>query len=130
MHFLKRYVCLIDINLLININRRPDDDNEQLEQLTLQLNEDLRELDVDKVELIRKGDAPTGAKGDVMTWGSILVTLVPGILPNVINTIRSWITSHGDRSIKMKIGDDVLELKGIPDHEEQRLIDRWINLHK
>lgn len=129
MHF-KRYVCLIDINLLININRRADDDNEQLEQLTLQLNEELRELDVDKVDLVRKGDAPVGAKGDVMTWGSVLVTLAPEILPSVINTIRSWITTHGGRSIRIKLGDDVLELKGIPDREEERLIDRWINLHK
>jgi hypothetical protein len=118
--------------LVININSRPDDDNEQLEQLTLQLNEELRELDVDKVDFIRTGDAPIGAKGDVMTWGSLLLTLTAsgGILTSVINTVQSWLTRHERRSIKLKIDDDELEVNGISDEGEQRLIDDWINRHK
>ena len=119
--------------LIININHSPDDDDEQLEQLTLQLKEDLRELDVDKVHFIRKGDAPTGTKGDDVTrWGSLFVTLAAsgGILPSVINTIQSWLTHHEGRSIRMKIDDDELEVKGmISDEEEHRLIDDWINRH-
>ena len=117
--------------MVININSSPDDDNEQLERLTHQLNEDLRELDIDKVDLIRKGDAPIGAKGDVMTWGSLLVTLASsGVLSTLVNTLQSWLTRHERQSMTIEIGGDKLQITGISSEEQKRLIEDWINRHK
>jgi hypothetical protein len=68
-----------------------------------------------------------------LTWGSLLVTLAAsgGILSNVINSVQSWLTRHGDRTIRLKIDDDEIEVKGrISNEEEHRLIDNWINRHK
>lgn len=53
--------------LVINIDSKTNDDDEQLEQLTLQLKEELRELDVDKVDFVGKGNVPAGAKGEDIT---------------------------------------------------------------
>lgn len=116
--------------LVINIDSKTNDDDEQLEQLTLQLKEELRELDVDKVDFVGKGNVPAGAKGeDITAWGSLFVTLAAsgGILPNVISTIQSWLTRHENRSIRLKIDGDELEVKGLSDKGEHRLIDDWIN---
>lgn len=117
--------------LIIKINPAPDDDNEHLERLTQQLNEDLSVLDIRKVDLVRR-ESPAGTKGDIVTWGSLLVTLAAsgGILPSLVNTVQSWLTRHEKHSITLKIDNDELEMKGISDEDRHRLIEDWISRHE
>jgi|ERR1051325_94465 hypothetical protein len=119
-----------DQQIVINIDPTPDDhtNNEELEQLTHQLHEDLSELDVEKVDLIRKADAPAGTKaGDIITWGSLLVTLATGLLPSVINNLQSWLGRHEGHSITVEVGGDKLTISGeTSDEERKRLIDAWL----
>jgi hypothetical protein len=47
--------------LILNISRLPDDDDEILEQLTHRLRGELIELDVEKVDVVRS-EAPEGTR--------------------------------------------------------------------
>ena len=127
--------------LLINIEstlKEDDDDPEELERITHNLRDDLTEIDaIEKVELVKKeGDeAPEGSKagGDIVTLGSMLITLgvsaASSIIPNLANTLQSWLTRNERHKISLEIGGDKLEVLGISDKEQRRLIDVWISSH-
>lgn len=100
----------------------------------------MNELDVvEKIELVKKeGDereAPKGSKagGDMVTLGSMLVTLgasaASTIIPNLASTLQSWVTRNERHKISLEIGGDKLEVTGISGKEQQRLIDTWISHH-
>jgi hypothetical protein len=118
--------------LMLNINAGPETDEEELAELTRQLREELLELDVEAVGLVRAGEAPERAKaGDPVTWGALLVALVAsgGVLTTLINTLQSWLTRHERRSVTLEIGGDKLEVTGISSEEQQRLINTWLSRH-
>jgi hypothetical protein len=124
-----------DTPLILNIESSPDDDDvEKLAELTQQLREEIDELDVEKVDLIKsKEELPKGAKaGDVVAWGSLLVTLAAssGVFPALINTLQSWLTRHERRSMTIVMGEDKLEVKGISSEEQKRLIEAWMSRQK
>jgi hypothetical protein len=128
--------------LLIKIEStlEEDEDTEELERIAHNLRDDLNELDVvEKVELVKnegdKREPPKGSKagGDMVTLGSMLVTLgasaASTIIPNLANTLQSWVTRNETHKISLEIGGDKLELTGVSDKEQQRLIDTWISHH-
>jgi hypothetical protein len=92
---------------------------------------------IEKVDLVTKEgeQAPEGSKAgaEVAALGSLLVTLgasaASSIIPNLANTLQSWLTRHERRKISLEIGGDKLELACISDKEQERLIDTWINRH-
>jgi hypothetical protein len=98
----------------------------------------LTEVDaIEKVDLVTKEGkkAPEGSKAgaEVAALGSLLVTLgasaASSVIPNLANTLQSWLTRHERRKISLEIGGDKLEVSGISDKEQQRLIDAWISRH-
>ncbi len=131
--------------ILINVessSKQEDDNNdpEELERITHNLRDDLTELDtIEKVDLVTKeGDekeAPEGSKagGDIVSLGSLLVTLAASVgssvIPNLANALQSWLTRHERRKISLEIGGDKIEVTGISDEQDQRLIDVWISRH-
>ena len=89
-------------------------------------------LDVEAVDIQLTGERPAGAKaGDPGTLGAILIGLAAsgGVLTTLIGTIQSWLTRNERRSIKLKIGEDTLEVTNISSSEEARLIKNWIKRH-
>lgn len=118
--------------LMLNVDAGPETDGEELEYLTRQLREELAELEVETVDLVRAGSVPQGAKaGDPMTWGALLVALTAsgGVLTALISALQSWLTRHERRSVTLDISGDTLEVTGISSDEQQRLINAWINRH-
>jgi hypothetical protein len=118
--------------LMLNIKAGPETNEEELAELTRQLREELLELDVETVDLVRTGEAPARAKaGDPVTWGALLVALVAsgGVLTTLINTLQSWLARHERRSVTLEIGGDKLEVTGISSEEQQRLINAWLSRH-
>jgi hypothetical protein len=122
-----------EAHLLLNIDSSSlanDEDIEELAQITQQLREDIEELNVERVDLVRsKEELPKGAKaGDAVAWGSLLVTLAAssGVIPALINTLQSWLTRHERRSMTIVMGEDKLEVTGISSDEQRRLIEAWI----
>lgn len=122
-------------DLLIHIDSGTED-KEELETATLQLREELMDLNLESVDLVKKGVAPEGSKAgeEMVTWGSLLVSLAAsGVkLPSLIGTIQSWHSRRKNREnhkISMEIDGDKLEVSGISSEEQNRLIDAWISRH-
>ena len=117
------------------INAGPEADAKELERLTRQLREELLELDLESVDLLRGGKAPEKAKvGDPISWGTILLTLAAsgGVITSLINLLQSWLKRHERSNLTLEIQGDRLELKGIPisSEEQQRLLEDWLSRRK
>lgn len=118
--------------LMLNINAGSEIDYEKVADITLQLRENLLELDVEAVYLVGEGEAPVGAKaGEPVIWGTLLLTLSHEALKTVIGYIQSWLRGQGAtgcRSVDLEIRGNKLKVKGISSKEQQRLIDTWITV--
>ncbi len=112
-----------EMRLMLNI----DADAEKLEDLTLQLQEDLKELDV-KTYQVSAGKAPERAKaGEPVILGALLVTISRDVVKMLIDALRSFLSTTGSRGIDMEIcGNKLKIMGGISSKEQQRLIDSWI----
>ena len=129
----KKEKVVVNIESLDNLN-----EPEELERLSHNLRDELNELDViEKVDLITKEgeQAPKGSKsgGDVAVLGSLLVTLggslASNVIPSLANTLQSWITRQDRHTISLEIGGDKLQLTGVSDKQQEKLIDVWISKH-
>ena len=118
--------------LRLKIDPSPEVDNEKLEQVTRDLRKELMELDVENVDFETVGEAPKDAKGDVITFGTLLMTLVTsgGVLTSVFNTLQSWLTRHERSKIIIEEDGDKFEVTGNPSQEQQKMFYAWINRHK
>jgi hypothetical protein len=105
---------------------------DELEELTRQLRRELADLDVDSVELVRAGEPPPGARAvDVLAVGSLLVTLArsSGVLAAVVGAIQSWVAGPRQRTVKLELDGDTLEVTGLTSADQRRLITTWIARH-
>ncbi|MGI9009114.1 MAG: hypothetical protein ACR2FU_23500 [Streptosporangiaceae bacterium] len=98
---------------------------------TRQLRRELLELDVDAVDLPR-ADPPPGSRGaDATVLGALVVTIAQSqLLPPVLDTVRSWLTASRQRSVKLELDGDVLELARVSSDEQRRLTDAWLARHQ
>jgi hypothetical protein len=69
-----------------------------------------RETDVQSAELARGGTPPPGAKGDPVTLGSIVVQVLPAMLPAVFGVVQAWAARSETRTIIYEA--DGLKFKG------------------
>jgi hypothetical protein len=128
----KKEKVVVNIESLDNLN-----EPEELERLSHNLRDELIELDViEKVDVITKGEqAPKGSKsgGEVAMLGSLLVTLggslASNVIPSLANTLQSWVTRQDRHTISLEIGGDKLQLTGVSDKQQEKLIDAWISRH-
>jgi hypothetical protein len=109
-----------------------DLDAEEIDELSHQLRDELLELDVDSVEFISAGQAPSNTRAiEVFVLGGLLVKLAESFdsLATMIGTIRNWLSRRGAGSIKIQLGDDVLELSHPSKKDEERLIAAFLERH-
>ena len=88
---------------------------EDIDQITRQLLQELRELDVDSAELVKGGRAPEGTKSmDPVTIGSIAIAVLPTALPKVVDAIQAWVLRDNHRTVKFKgkVGGQAIEFEG------------------
>ncbi|MEF9907198.1 hypothetical protein [Streptomyces sp. P9-A2] len=105
----------------------PDSDQEELDELTRHLRERLLELDVDRVEPVRSGHVPPGAKPvDAIAVGALAVTLAPIALRSVLGLVQTWIENRPVRTVSIALGDDSLELEAVSAADQQRLIEAFL----
>ena len=96
-----------------------DATDEELDRMTRQLLSELRELDVETVELEKGGIAPDGSKGDPITIGIIAMEVLPVAIPSVIALIQAWVMRGQGRTVKFK--SKGIEFEGSPE-ELQKLL--------
>jgi hypothetical protein len=109
----------------------PDGDAEEVAQATSRLRRELLDLDVDAVLVPGAGEPPSGSRAvDVAALGALVVNVADSqLLAAVVAAVRSWLAGSSRRSIKLELGDDVLELTGVSSKEQRRLADEWLDRH-
>jgi hypothetical protein len=110
----------------------PDAEAEEVAEATLQLRRELLDLDVDAVEVPRAGDAPPGSRAvELAALGALLVTVARSqLFGPVVAVVRSWVAGSPQRSVKLELGGDVLEVTGVSSRQQQLLIDEWLRRHE
>lgn len=112
----------------------PDADAEELETGARQLMAELRELDDVIAAPATQSEGPAGSRaGEVLAIGELLVTLLSSpALPAVLTAIDAWLdrTLHrGDRTIRVQLDGDSLELGRVTHEEADRLITAFVVRH-
>jgi len=117
--------------LTLTVDPGPGADDEDRARLSQRLREELREVSESEVrEVPRSGEAPRGARGAEMAWGTLAMTIAPGLITALITTLQAWLTRHERSSITLESGGEKLVVTGNPSQEEQRLIEVWVSSHK
>ena len=86
-----------------------------LDKITRNLFAELRETDVESIELASSGFAPSGSKtGDPVTTGAIVLAVLPTFLPKIVEFIQAWALRGHGRTVKFKgeIGGQPFEFEG------------------
>jgi hypothetical protein len=116
------------MQVAIEVDAGPEADAEELDALTVQLQCELQELDLEAVERVRQGQAPPGTRAiDVLALGTLLLTVArPVMLSSAVEVVRSWLTGRSQRSVKLEIDGDVLEVTGVSTDDQRALISAWL----
>jgi hypothetical protein len=94
-----------EVNLTLHIQSANDDfDADELNLLTNALVRSLEDVGVESVEVMRDQNIPKGAKGDLITLGALLVTVLPSTLPKVMEFLQAWTLRNKDQTLRAKVG--------------------------
>jgi hypothetical protein len=117
--------------LSLQIEVGPDADASEVSDATTQLRRELLDLDVEKVDLVPGEEAPPGSRGvELAALGALAVSFARSqLLRPMIAAIQSWLSRSQQRSIKLEIAGDILELTGVSSAEQRRLTDEWLKRH-
>ena len=105
------------ISLTLQPNSGQNLDAEELDALTRQLLSEIGELEVESAQLARGQDAPGGTKGaDPVALGALAVSVLPPMLPKLIDFLQSWSLRGESRTVKIKAqaGDRQIEVEYSP----------------
>jgi hypothetical protein len=81
----------------------PANDAEELDRLTRQLLRELKELDLESVQLKSGAAPPVGAKSPgALTAGTIAVSVLPAVIPKLVEFLQAWNLQGRGRTIKFK----------------------------
>jgi hypothetical protein len=79
-------------------------DEEELDELTRQLRSEIEGLNVDSVENVSLGKAPSGTKAaDWVTIGQMVVTLAPTVIAPLFTCVKSWVERKPSTPVKIRI---------------------------
>jgi hypothetical protein len=118
------------LQLRVALELDPGADAAEVEERTLQLREELLELDVDDVQQPSVGPPPEGAKGvEGALLGTLVLTAGREAVSAVVHLIAGWLSRGGARSIKLRIGDDLLELSDASKEQQQQAMEAFLARH-
>lgn len=104
---------------------------DRIENLALALRRELLAADVEEVDRVSDGPAPSGTRGlDAAAVGSLMVAITSSALAatQAVNTIRGWLSRNSkDCRVKISVGDSTLTLSSKDGEEQQRLVTEFLN---
>lgn len=116
--------------LLVEVDVGPDADAEEMERHYGWLQDELLELDLDKVERVTVGPSPPRAKGPGGTAGMLLLTVSnSAAVVALIGVLRSWVGRSASRKVTLRVGDDLLELTRASKDDQTRLVTAFLDRH-
>jgi hypothetical protein len=87
---------------------------EDVDALTRRLRTEIQELGVETVTLQATDTAPSGTKSvEAVTLGALAVTVLPQLLPRLIEFLQAWSLRSKDRTVKIKatVGDRSVDIE-------------------
>ena len=77
-----------------------------IDRMTRNLLAELRKTDIESVELVTSGSAPSGTKsGDPVTTGAIVLAVLPTFLPKIVEFVQAWALRGHGRTVKLFLPD-------------------------
>ena len=118
----------------LEVNLSVDDDVSplELEELTAAVRRELLLLDVASVDRVSGGPAPDGAKGiELAAIGALIVNLgkATPVLGQVVEVIQAWAARAPNRTVKLTLDGDTLELNGVSERDQRQVIKDWMARH-
>ena len=105
---------------------------EELDELTAALRRELLRLDVERIDRPSGGPVPAGARGvDIAILGELIVELskLGPVLGQVVGVVQAWAARSPERTAKLTIGGDSLELTGMSEADQHKVIGAWMARH-
>jgi len=117
-------------DLEVRLGDEDELDPERLERLTAALLRDLRQVsEVESAARAPGTPAPDGTRGvDVLSIGMLILTVAKTgtALRAATGAIQAWLSGQPNRSVKLELDGDVLEISGISSAAQEQLIAHWI----
>jgi hypothetical protein len=116
----------------INFSLGEDVSPLELDELTARLQRELSGLEVESVDRVSTGPAPDGARGiDLAAVGVLLVNLgkATPVLGQVVEVIQAWANRGPNRTVKLTIDGDTLEINGMSEKDQHVVIKDWMARH-
>lgn len=120
---------LIQLTLLIDAGA--DAHAEELDRLTRQLRDEILEIEVESVELVKGPQAPEGTKSvDPVILGTLIVAVGPTVLTKFLEFLHAWEMRREDHTVKLKIqtADGAMVEVEVPETMSPAEIKERINL--
>ena len=78
-------------------------DDEQVDNLTYQLQSEMRDMNLESIERVSNQQAPGGAKGaEAFTLGALAVAVLPAAIPSLIKFLQAWTLRGQSRSVEIE----------------------------
>ena len=103
---------------------------EEVDTLTRRLRTEIEEIGVEAVTLRTTDQVPSGTKSmEAVTIGALAVTILPQVLPRLIEFLQAWSLRSKDRTVKIKasVGDRSVDIEypeGASEEAVQELIQK------
>ena len=119
------------IEVILGFGIGEDADPDELDTVTTQILQEMKELDF--IESVKKapGVLESGSKGDPITIGAIAVAVLPALLPKLVDFIQEWAKGKQGRTVKFKgsIKGQEVEFEGSAE-DLQKLLESMHNRNK
>ncbi len=106
-------------------------DDEYIDQLTRELRSALLEAEVDEVTVPIEGVAPEGSRAvSPAAVGALLVTAKGSVdlVRQVVDIVRAWWQRRPrQRTLKITVGENVLELSNATEDQQDRLVEQFVH---
>jgi len=122
------------VELSMKVLARPDADERESAELARQLRHELLGLsEVEDVQsrLTSAGPRAKSPLGSI-DWQTLIVTLAAsgGVLTTLISAAQAVLAKRPQATLKIKLGEDEVEITGDPSDQERQLIHQWLQRHK
>ncbi|MFF1627230.1 hypothetical protein [Streptomyces sp. NPDC058272] len=107
-------------------------DREYTEEQLQYLLAELQQIDLTSINRVSRAPAPSGTRsGDAVELGALLIGLggSGALLPVLVGLVQDWLNRQRSGTIRLKIGDDEIELTAASDEMRQRALEEFLRRH-